>query len=90
MSEPTDKNNNITDQPILECPHCKEYIVIEKINCAIFRHGVLKKNGKQIDPHASKEICEHYIKNDMIYGCGKPFRIIIKENVFYTEICDYI
>jgi len=28
-------------EPILECPHCKEFIIIEKINCGIFRHGVL-------------------------------------------------
>jgi hypothetical protein len=29
------------NQPVLLCPHCNEYIIIEKINCAIFRHGVL-------------------------------------------------
>jgi len=22
------------------CPHCQTWIVIEQINCAIFRHGV--------------------------------------------------
>lgn len=30
-------------EPILVCPQCKEYIIIRKINCGIFRHGVLKK-----------------------------------------------
>ena len=82
--------NNISSHPILKCPHCREDIVIEKINCAIFRHGVLKKNLQQIDPHSLQELCEYYVRNDLIYGCGKPFRIVTKNNVFETEICDYI
>jgi len=32
---------NLEVQPVLKCPHCNEYVIIEKINCAIFRHGVL-------------------------------------------------
>jgi hypothetical protein len=77
-------------QPVLECPHCKNYIIIEKINCAIFRHGVLKENGQQIDPHSVKELCEYYVNNNLIYGCGKPFKIILKNGIFETEICGYI
>ncbi len=77
-------------QPILKCPHCNETVLIEQINCAIFRHGILKKNLKQIDPHALKELCDYFVQNDLIYGCGKPFRIIVKNNIFETEICDYI
>ena len=57
------------------CPHCKEPILIEKLNCCIFRHGVLKNNEKQIEPHASKDLCDYYVKNDLIYGCGKEFKI---------------
>ena len=82
--------NNLKDQPILKCPHCNEYIIIEKINCAIFRHGILKTNGKQIDPHSTKELCDYYIKNDLIYGCGNPFKIIMKDNILQAEHCDYI
>lgn len=78
------------EEPVLTCPHCKEYVIIKKINCAIFRHGILKKNGKQIDPHSPKEICDYYIKNDLIYGCGKPFRIFDNNGTLETEICDYI
>jgi hypothetical protein len=70
---------------IVKCPHCEEEILIQELNCCIFRHGVLK-NGTQIDPHASKELCEHYINNNLIYGCGKPF--IIKDNTAFK--CDYI
>ena len=73
--------SNSDVEPILECPHCKECIIIEKINCAIFRHGVLKSNGQQIDPHSAKELCEYYVKNNLIYGCGNPFKIIIKNSL---------
>jgi hypothetical protein len=85
-----EQEDNISEQPILKCPHCNEFIIISKINCGIFRHGTLKSNLKQIDPHSLKELCEYFITNDLIYGCGKPFKIVLKDNTFETEICDYI
>ena len=30
-------------EPIFKCPHCEEYIIIEKLNCGIFRHGIIIK-----------------------------------------------
>ena len=80
----------VKEEPILICPHCKDFILIKKINCAIFRHGTLKKNKKQINPHAPREMCEYYIKNELIYGCGKPFRIVNNNGILETEVCDYI
>ena len=77
-------------QPILQCPHCKEYIIIEKQNCGIFRHGSFKINGIQINSHAPKDECDFYINNQLIYGCGKPFKIILNGEKFEIEICDYI
>lgn len=77
-------------EPIVICPHCKDYVLIDKINCAIFRHGIFKQNGKQINSHTSKDLCDIYIKNNLIYGCGKPFKIIMVNDTFDTEICDYI
>jgi hypothetical protein len=38
---------------IITCPHCQLLVEIEEINCAIFRHAVLKKTNKQINPHSS-------------------------------------
>ena len=72
----------------LECPHCGGYVVVKlaELNCRIFRHGVLKSTGQQIDPHASQVMCEDLIAGDLIYGCGKPFRVVGAT----TEICDYI
>lgn len=77
---------------ILQCPHCKEYVIIEKINCAIFRHGILKQTNTQIDPHSKKEQCDFFIRENKIYGCGKPFRILLNKETtaYFTEICDYI
>jgi hypothetical protein len=72
---------------IVTCPHCNIPIIIDELNCKIFRHGVFKNTNQQINPHASKIECDDYITNDLIYGCGKPFKIIDNNNV---EICDYI
>ena len=82
----------------ISCPHCDNLVEINvsEINCAIFRHGIYKKNMIQIDPHASKEICDNLVKNNEIYGCGKPFKLFYNRNPtsntvsFYAEICDYI
>jgi len=74
----------------IKCPHCEEYIIIEQINCAIFRHGVLKSNLSQINPHLSKLQCDKLKKFDLIYGCGKPFKIIIFNNEWIGIDCDYI
>ena len=31
-------DNSKKEEPILICPHCNEFIIIEQINCGIFRH----------------------------------------------------
>ena len=83
--------NESTEELIVSCPHCSKPILIEKLNCCIFRHGILIKTGKQIDPHASKEECDNLYNNNEIWGCGKPFKIIKSKNGEYiSEICDYI
>ena len=77
---------------IVECPHCKSYIYILKneINCKIFRHGVYKSNNKQINPHMKKEECDKLIKQNLIFGCGKPFKLIKEKNEYKAITCDYI
>jgi hypothetical protein len=80
---------------IIKCPHCDSDILINKINCKIFRHGVYKNTFKQINPHLDKDNCDNLIKNDLIYGCGKPFELILiseldKNEPTYIAIkCDY-
>ena len=72
----------------INCPHCNGEIEIEVIACGIFRHGQFKINGQQINPHESKEKCDYYTQNNLIWGCGKPFRYNTITNT--VEICDYI
>ena len=74
----------------VKCPHCDLFMVIEQLNCRIFRHGILRSNGKQINPHSSKEMCDYYIANERIYGCGKPFRIEKNGDTYIPVICGYI
>lgn len=75
---------------VVECPHCKIPVLIEKLNCAIFRHGSLKSDGQQIDPHSSKELCDYYIEKNLINGCGKPFKVKKDENNYVAIVCEYI
>jgi len=77
---------------ILECPHCKEFVYIKRteINCGIFRHGVYKQNNQQMNPHAAKTECDDAKSRDIIWGCGKPFRVSVKDKEYIIEICDYI
>ena len=74
-----------------QCPHCSDEIIIEEkdVNCGIFRHAMMK-DGKQVDPHASKETIEKLIKNKEIFGCGMPFRLLKRNGTYSIEICDFI
>ena len=76
-------------EKMIECPHCKEYIIIEQLNCGIFRHGILKSNLKQIDPHSSEELCQFYINTNKIYGCGKPFKVKLIDGEMIVEECGF-
>jgi hypothetical protein len=75
---------------IVDCPHCGQYIIIEKLNCKIFRHAVYKNDGKQINPHMSKSDCEQLLREDKIYGCCKPFQIHVVDNKYIPVKCEYI
>lgn len=72
---------------IIECPHCNLKTIIIAINCGIFRCGILKANYEQINPHLSKIECDELKANDLIYGCGKPYRV--SDNNIAIQ-CDYI
>lgn len=70
---------------IVLCPHCKHYIEIDQVNCGIFRHAMYK-NGQPFPPHAPKDICNDALSRGLIYGCGKPFKLV--DGV--ALVCDYI
>lgn len=71
----------------VNCPHCLLTVEIIEMNCKIFRCGVFKKDYQQINPHADKQTCEYYVKNNMIWGCGKPFKFDDKSGIV---ACGYI
>jgi len=77
----------MSSSPFIECPYCNITILVEALNCRIFRCGVLKSNGKQIDPHLNQSGCEYLYNAGLIYGCGKPFRVDICGNPIP---CEYI
>jgi hypothetical protein len=73
---------------IITCPNCNISIEIIQLNCRIFRCGIYKDNFTQIPPHLPKTECDLLIENSLIYGCGKPFRILNENNT--PVMCDYI
>jgi hypothetical protein len=71
---------------IVQCPHCKSLVEILEINCQIFRHGAFKLTGQQIPPHLPELECRRLAENNLIYGCGKPFKYDGKN----VETCGYV
>ena len=83
--------NELTKDIVVSCPHCLNPILIEQLNCKIFRHGTFIANGNQMNPHETKEVCDYFVANNMIYGCGKPFKIeTSKDAVLVAVVCGYI
>jgi hypothetical protein len=77
------------DYIVISCPHCMDLIFIYKneMNCRIFRHGVYKDSGNNMNPHENKAECDRLYLYGLIYGCGKPFQLDSNNN---PVICDYI
>jgi hypothetical protein len=85
------ENNTIENPPfIVKCPNCQVEIIIEEVNCKIFRHAVNKTTGEQMNPHASKTECDEAIEKDTIYGCAAPFLLVLSGNQWIALACDYI
>ncbi len=89
IDEKNKKEQEKSDYYIITCPHCEHAIQIFKneVACRVFRHGIYKKNFKQLPSHLDKPECDRLADENLIYGCGKPF-ILNKDN--NAEICDYI
>ena len=75
------------------CPHCELAIHVDKnqVNCSIFIHGQIKITGEQVNPHSSSEECEYLVKNNLIHGCGKPFKFFRddEDEISYADIWKY-
>ena len=89
----TRPNDQEDDTIVLMCPHCKFPVIIEELNCGIFRHAVFKaKPTEQVPPHSSKAICDELVATDKVIGCCKPFCVVVipETRKFAIEKCDYI
>jgi hypothetical protein len=75
---------------IVQCPNCSIYIEVLQLNCQIFRCGILKETMQQIPPHSSKDVCDKLKEDDLIFGCGKPFKVCIIDGKYHPEITEYI
>jgi len=78
----------LADDHEIECPHCGGMLLIRAsdINCTIFRHGVWKHTNEPIGPHTSKGECDRLVAEDLIRGCGRPFKFDGRT----VTVCDYI
>jgi hypothetical protein len=74
------------------CPHCGGgvEVLVREVNCKIFRHAVYIKNGQQIGPHTKKHECDRLVREGLVRGCAKPFRLNRNGPNWYVEVCDYI
>lgn len=73
---------------LVKCPNpkCDLVIIVEELNCCIFRCGIFKETYQQIPPHLTKIDCLDLVERGLIYGCATPFRVVSHK----AEICDYI
>ena len=81
--------NHIDKNYFISCPHCQTTIEIsfDQLNCQIFRCGVYKTIGTPpINPHTTEEVCKRLVKDNLIWGCGGPFKF----NGHTITLCGYI
>jgi hypothetical protein len=80
------------DYLVFPCPHCEELTVVMKneINCQIFRHAIYKNSYEQVNPHLPQKLCEYLTRNNITYGCSKPFRIDKVNEKFIVSKCEYL
>jgi predicted RNA-binding Zn-ribbon protein involved in translation (DUF1610 family) len=81
------------DKIIFQCPNCGDFVVVHRneLNCKIFRHAVYKKNNQNINPHLPEIECVKLLKESLIFGCAKPFKIVKRpDNSYRVQKCGYI
>ena len=76
---------------IISCPHCSKYSIIESLNCCIFRCGYIKSKNEQIPPHSTKSYVDILKANDdIVGGCGMPFKIELVDGQYIASACEWI
>jgi len=75
----------------VSCPTCGVTVEVVELNCKIFRCGIFKATGQQLNPHAPKQECDRAKQMDLIHGCGSPF--IVRQDdqgQLHADNCGYI
>jgi len=70
---------------LVNCPACKEPVLIDQVNCGIFRHAFYTDTLKTVDPHASKRHIMETMACGRLGGCGAPFEVVDGR----ARMCDY-
>ena len=79
----------MTSARVVECPHCKVSILIDALNCGVFRCGVWSDTGVQMNPHMTEEECHAAL--GQIWGCSRPFQVAVDvSGVMHSVPCGYI
>ena len=70
---------------IIKCPHCgQENVIFEnEITCGIYRCGIYKYNCLQISSTENNSFYEELIRQNLIFGCTKPFKLQDDKAVIY-------
>jgi DNA-directed RNA polymerase subunit RPC12/RpoP len=80
-----------TEYNIVVCPHCSSKILIfnNEIACAIFRHGVYKSNGQQMNPDFFRfEIPDNNAAQEPSVFAGQSLSDIDVDNINIYETDD--
>lgn len=77
---------------LFSCPHCLELVMVAKkeLNCCIFRHAIYKNSYDQVNAHLDKRVCEYLTRENLVFGCSKPFKIVYDGLNYEVIKCDYI
>ncbi len=77
------------DHIIKPCPWCGLFVFVFKreFNCTIFRHGILRETSEQLNPHASRQVCEELVRAGKLIGCGGPFQVVPKDDDYELVVC---
>ena len=81
--------NSDLDYRYTTCPRCGLYIYVEELNCGIFRCATLKQSFRRVNPHTPFEVIEKLLKEDLIYGCGAAFKLVIEDGKYISSLCSY-
>ena len=54
------------------------------------RNNIITLNVCQINPHLPKDECDRLVRENLIFGCGRPFILNLQNGTYVACKCDYI